>query len=89
MLGGLGAFTNQATPMVSTHAHDRPTRSHESNRRKSSGEFQLKNSRVVLEYGPAGAVARVERPNTTDYVGPLSPATIGALKQVAGGEASG
>lgn len=47
----------------------------------------LKNSRVTLERGPAGTVARIERTTdgyTREYAGPLDPATVDALEEVAG-----
>lgn len=46
--------------------------------------LSLANSTVVLEEGPAGTLARIERDgNTTDYAGPLPAATIRVLRRVA------
>ena len=46
-------------------------------------QFELSNSTVILEYGPAGVIARIERPEWVDYAGPLPSETIEALAEVA------
>lgn len=46
--------------------------------------FQLANSFVALEHGPAGVMARVvHRTRGVDYAGPLDDATISALRDAA------
>lgn len=48
-------------------------------------ELQLGHARIVLEHGPAGVLARIERVDGTDYAGPLPDETIEALREVNNG----
>lgn len=66
-------------------AENRPTDepTEDSHKAVSPSEYQLEHSRVVLEPGPAGTVARVERKERTEYAGPLDSETIRALAEVA------
>lgn len=52
---------------------------------KEPATFELENSVVTLEAGPAGAIARIDRTDETDYAGPLPIETIRALREVANG----
>lgn len=52
----------------------------------SGEEFRLANSFVVLEPGPGGPIARVERTDGVDYAGPLPEPTVDALRELASGE---
>lgn len=67
---------------MSTNDRDRPAIEQGTDRRK---EFELRNTHVVIEHGPAGLLARIERIDGVDYAGPLSPATVDALGEVAHG----
>jgi len=51
-----------------------------------STEIELANSRVTIETGPVGPIARVETGYARYYAGPLPDATVQALKEVAGNE---
>lgn len=66
--------------MFTNEARDRPRAAKTPNRRK---EFELANTIILLEYGPAGAVARVERGDTKEYAGPLPDDTVDAIETVA------
>lgn len=57
----------------------RPGAAHDPQRGKA---FELANSVVIIE---AGRIARVERVDGREYAGPLPPATIAALEEVANG----
>lgn len=50
--------------------------------------FELQNSIVTIEDGPAGALARIEhrRRRRVEYAGPLPSGTVDALAEVADGE---
>jgi hypothetical protein len=63
-----------------TRPTDEPTRD---NTVAISTDFELANSTVVLEDGPAGTIARVERDGTVDYAGPLPTETVLAIVEVA------
>lgn len=69
-------------------ATERPDARGQRDRRKVSDdrqrEFELAHSTVVLEYGPVGVIARVDRGETTDYAGPLPTSTIDAMAEIAG-----
>lgn len=62
-----------------TATPDRATKAHEPDGRK---EFELANTRIVVEPSPAGATARIERPGWHEYAGPLPSKTIDALAEV-------
>lgn len=74
-------------------ARKRPTEAQmRSSPKAVSTEFGLQNSTVTIEYGPAGAIARVEVAGEEGYsryyAGPLPAATINALHELSeeGGE---
>jgi hypothetical protein len=55
------------------------------NESTDSTEFWLANSRVIIETGPVGNIARIERFGDTyvcEYGGPLPEATVDALSEV-------
>lgn len=55
----------------------------EASRANSNGDcFVLAHSKVYLENGPAGVLARVERYDVVEYAGPLPQETIEALAEV-------
>lgn len=62
--------------------------SQESKNETDGGEqYELANSHVTLECGPAGVIARIERlaPRySRDYAGPLPTETLDALREAAG-----
>jgi len=62
--------TSQPTEFDSTARKDHPDR------------IALANSTITFENGPAGVVARVDRPDGTEYAGPLPETTIAALREV-------
>lgn len=89
-----------ATPNTSAHpSTDRPTCSGRAGRKpdhydstKTSTKngattYRFENSRVRLELGPAGVIARIERFDGSgpEYAGPLPRGTIDALVEVAYG----
>lgn len=45
-------------------------------------EYDLRHSKIVLEHGPAGTIARVERDGGVDYAGPLPTETILAIVEM-------
>lgn len=74
--------------MLSKRTRDRPSRSQKAQDENStdSTEFWLANSRVKIEHGPVGEIARIDRFGETyqlDYAGPISTETVYALKEVA------
>lgn len=81
-MGGPGAFNEVCKPMSTNRG--RPTAAHDRDRRKA---FELLNSRVVVEHGPAGTLARVERGRRTEYAGPFDDpdAIIDALEEATDG----
>lgn len=52
---------------------------------KDVATFDLAHSTIVLEDGPAGPVARIERSGRTEYAGPLPEETVDALREVSAG----
>lgn len=72
-------------PMCSQHIRAR-FNSSPNDGKGTDGSLTLENSRISLEHGPAGTVARVDRPGESpDYAGPLTTETIRALREVSQG----
>lgn len=54
--------------------------------RAARREFEFENSRVVLETGPVGTLARVEYDSgDREFAGPLPDETLDALREIADG----
>lgn len=54
-----------------------------SNSKPTEERYQLQNSIVTLEHGPAGPIARIVKGERTEYAGPLPQETIRAIEEVA------
>jgi hypothetical protein len=59
-----------------------PTETDRIARKDHPDRIALANSTITFETGPAGTVARVDRPDGTEYAGPLPEGTIAALREV-------
>jgi len=79
---GRGTLADKLPPMSTKRDRSRPAGSHDSERRNATEEYELVHSIVRVEYGPAGAIARIDRPDGRDYAGPLPRATLQALREV-------
>lgn len=76
-LGGAGTSTYRRGPYRATEARTRDSA------KSVSQKYEFEHSRVFLEFGPAGTIARIVRDSgRVEYAGPLPEATIGALAEV-------